>query len=458
MKFAAWLLTGLVLAMPVSAAVFTVNSTADVAVGVPGNCVADGPSLPNTCRLRDAIAAASNGDTIVFDPLLAHSVITLTGGELILNKSGLTIDGAPGIAIDAGGISRVFQVPTGFTGIELKNLAIRNGHTGGGGNNHGGNVYNAGTLTLIHCSVFDGRLIANNNGGGIYNTGTLTLIGSTVWNNETASNVGGGGIYSSGTLTLANSTVSGNSSNNTGGGIYNTGTLTLLNATVAGNSGGGDIHNTAASSDFRVANTIVQTCSGTTGADDGGNLAADGTCSFTAATSINNANLALGQLQDNGGATLTMMPGVGSAAIGRGLASVCANPPVNGVDQRGFLRAVPPTACTSGAVEFKRTLDVDVTGGGHVDETPAGHIDKSADTPVGNECTNTYSHGATVTLTATPPSVNHSVTWGGHCAVTSDPLQATVLMDADKTCTATFALLQRTLDVDVTGGGHVDET
>ncbi|MDR2016870.1 MAG: hypothetical protein LBP90_04625, partial [Burkholderiales bacterium] len=80
--------TGLVLTAPVSASVFTVNSVADVGAGVASNCPADSPGTPNTCRLRDAIAAAANapsmalGDTIVFN-LPAGSVITLSSEMLV---------------------------------------------------------------------------------------------------------------------------------------------------------------------------------------------------------------------------------------------------------------------------------------------------------------------------------------------------------------------------------------
>src|SRR5204863_4268000 len=42
--------------------------------------------------LRDAIAAAQSGDTIAFDAGLAGQAISLTGGELAINKS-LTIHG-----------------------------------------------------------------------------------------------------------------------------------------------------------------------------------------------------------------------------------------------------------------------------------------------------------------------------------------------------------------------------
>src|SRR5262245_47861435 len=61
--------------------------------------------------LRAAIAAASSGDVIKFAHSLDHGTITLTSGELALNKS-LDIEG-PGagkLTISSGSASRVFHV------------------------------------------------------------------------------------------------------------------------------------------------------------------------------------------------------------------------------------------------------------------------------------------------------------------------------------------------------------
>ncbi|MDR2174238.1 MAG: DUF5979 domain-containing protein, partial [Burkholderiales bacterium] len=108
---------------------------------------------------------------------------------------------------------------------------------------------------------------------------------------------------------------------------------------------------------------------------------------------------------------------------------------------------------------LQRTLDVDVTGGGHVDETPAGQIDHCTDTPIGNECTNTYSHGATVTLTATPDANWTFVDWRGDSSdcISTNPT-ITVTMNDDYTCTATFVLEPRTLTVAVVGNGSISDS
>jgi hypothetical protein len=57
-------------------------------------------------------------------------------------------------------------------------------------------------------------------------------------------------------------------------------------------------------------------------------------------------------LADNGGPTQTIALEPDSPAIGGGDSAVCANMPVNGIDQRGFVRpGVGHTQCSIGAYE-----------------------------------------------------------------------------------------------------------
>ena len=64
-----------------------------------------------TGSLRDTIAAAQSGDTIVFDPSLAYETITLSSGPLALS-SNLTIDGpgADQLAISGNHASQLFTL------------------------------------------------------------------------------------------------------------------------------------------------------------------------------------------------------------------------------------------------------------------------------------------------------------------------------------------------------------
>ncbi|MGH8511056.1 MAG: hypothetical protein ACREU8_06635 [Gammaproteobacteria bacterium] len=87
-----------------------------------------------------------------------------------------------------------------------------------------------GNLTLQGIRVSGGASLFDP-GGDIYNAGTLTLTNTTVSDNTGGY---GGGISSSGTLTLSDSRVSGNTAND-GGGIRNDGILTLTSSTVSDN-------------------------------------------------------------------------------------------------------------------------------------------------------------------------------------------------------------------------------
>jgi hypothetical protein len=145
--------------------------------------------------LRQALADANDGDTINF--LGVSGTITLTSGELLVNKS-ITISG-PGantLAVNGNAASRVFHIASGKT-VTISDLTVTNGNSANGG-------------------------------GGIYNDhATLTVSNTTLSGNSTTGT--GGGIYNNGSspgsaaLTVTNSTLSGNSAFGGGGGIYNNG-------------------------------------------------------------------------------------------------------------------------------------------------------------------------------------------------------------------------------------------
>ena len=92
-------------------ATFTVTSTADSGIG----------------SLRAAIASATNGDIIQFDASLANSTITLTGGQLEVDKD-LTIDGAnaPNLTLSGNNTNRILHLGRDDDLI-LKNLTLANG-------------------------------------------------------------------------------------------------------------------------------------------------------------------------------------------------------------------------------------------------------------------------------------------------------------------------------------------
>src|SRR5262249_51883596 len=90
--------------------------------------------------LRDAIAAAHNGDTVVFASSLAGQTITLTSGELIVNKS-LELDGlgAANLTVSGNGTSRVFDIVKPGANVAIAGLTISQGFAvqGGGIDNLG---------------------------------------------------------------------------------------------------------------------------------------------------------------------------------------------------------------------------------------------------------------------------------------------------------------------------------
>jgi hypothetical protein len=321
------------------ATTITVTSTGNAGGTCPGP----------TCTLRQAIASAdffSGGDTINF-ALPANSVITLTSGELLINKN-LTISG-PGAklltvmrssAFDAGDF-RIFNI--GQFNVTISGLTITNGKNvnGGGIQNNGGN------LTIANCAISDNHTGDHYAGGIHHDFGTLTIINSTISNNSTSGHSDSGGILiAAGTATITNSTVSGNMTDGEGGGINNLATLTLINSTISDNSAseGGGIYGDGVT----AKNTIIAKNSAPSGPDISGTFTSQGynfigiepTPGITPMTGdqIGTADVPkdpkLDTLKDNGGPTETHALLSDSTAIERG------NSFGSNTDQRGFARPV----------------------------------------------------------------------------------------------------------------------
>jgi len=132
------ILTAILLGLAASmvwAATWTVNLAEDTN---------DGACTPGDCTLREAIAAASNGDTISF----AGDYTILLSSELTINKT-LTMDGAGHtVTVSGNNAVRVFRI--GGSGVvTINNLNIANGAS----TNSGAGIYNDGVLTLNQCAV-----------------------------------------------------------------------------------------------------------------------------------------------------------------------------------------------------------------------------------------------------------------------------------------------------------------
>ncbi|MGH7939079.1 MAG: choice-of-anchor Q domain-containing protein [Bryobacteraceae bacterium] len=232
-----------------------------------------------TGSLRRALLDAGDGDTITFS-VPAHSVISLTSGELVVDKS-LTITG-PGANLLTVQRSTATGTPAfgifnvaGAASIDvtISGLTISGGSATGADGGGIASSTDLGSLTVSGCvvtgNVTDGR------GGGLFNDGgTVTVTKCTFSSNSGPS---GAGIYANfGVLTVTDTTISGNSAGSNGGGIYcNFGTVFLRGCTVSGNSaanssGGFYCH----SSELQAINSTFS--GNTAGVDAGGILNDDG--------------------------------------------------------------------------------------------------------------------------------------------------------------------------------------
>jgi hypothetical protein len=279
--------------------------------------------------LRQALADAVDGDTVNFDSSLNGQAITLTSGQLLVNKS-ITITG-PGAdqlrllrSTTLGTPEfRIFYISSGNT-VTISGLSISGGHVP---SDFGGGIYNDqnSNLTLNSCEV-SGNVGAA--GAGIFSrNATLTINDSTVGPNLASSD--GGGICNSGslsggaaTLTINNSNVSSNwSSSGFGGGIFNGGfssgsaTLTVTNSILMGNRAifGGSIYNDGDSSGNAVLTISNSTLSINSADTNGGGIYSNG-ISGNASLTVNNCTFS-GNWAPNGSGIINDGRNLGAATL-----------------------------------------------------------------------------------------------------------------------------------------------
>jgi cell division septation protein DedD len=218
--------------------------------------------------LRQALSDANNGDTIDFDSSLKGQTITLTSGQLLVNRS-VTISGlgANNLTVDGNAKDRVFLINPANT-VTISGLTIMNGSTSGGG---GGIRNDHATLTVSDCAISGNSA----NGGGVYNNGTgpygvasatLTVSNSTLNGNSGNGIRNEGGFPNFTTLTVSNCTISGNSSGGiVNGGIFGLVTATITNSTVSDNGGSGIFNSSGTGSSFSGLTVTNSTVSGNSG-------------------------------------------------------------------------------------------------------------------------------------------------------------------------------------------------
>ncbi len=271
------------------AATLVVTKTADTADGI---CDAD-------CSLREAVAAAASGDTVVFSPLFnSPHTITLTLGQIAITKN-LTITGSGRdlLTVSGNNASRIFQVSGGVSVI-MNSMKLTNGKAS-----------NAGGVGVVGSSLDLRNVIINNNhandpgfgsGGGILiNVGTLTVTDSTISSN-TASGGIGGGIYA---LNAAVSVMDSSIVSNNGSAIYGSGNMSIVvdRTQMIGNTGSA-VQKIGGSTTLR--NSIVQNNGGGVGGSSSvltivrsiisdnhsGGVGNSGTTTITNSTIRNNTN------------------------------------------------------------------------------------------------------------------------------------------------------------------------
>jgi CSLREA domain-containing protein len=214
-----------------------------------GACDAD-------CSLREAVAAADSGDTVVFSDSLIGQTITLGGSDINITKR-ITIDGFlndPNVAFISGGnTSRHFYVEDG-AGLNLRNITLVQGN---------------GKATENQVGTTDG--------GAIYVRPTATLLLDRVSIRGNSAYFGGAISLGSGTHRFINSSITGNSGSAASAIFNNGGNLYIANVTVSGNytpdldNSGHAIWNQQSSGVTYIRNsTIVRNTTTANGGEGGG--------------------------------------------------------------------------------------------------------------------------------------------------------------------------------------------
>lgn len=387
-------------------ATLTVNSTDETINPTDGKCtLREAIHAANTDTASGAVAGecpAGNGaDTIELssaaiyiltlvdntDATLGENGLPVITSDIIFNGNDATIQRSTTNGIPNFRLLQI--VPSGI--VELNHLTLEFGNA-----SYGGAIANQGSL-VINASIFLDN-VALNGGGAIWSNGLLNLTASRFAENQTLANathgggavealnyavirdtafeqntarVFGGALFSNGSIsvercTFLENSVAGNNSIGGGGAIY--GSANVRNSTFYQNHAGIDANGSAAfgigifinstfadnpDSDVNLAPALIGVtlknsillrtrCMNVT--DGGGNLhspRAHNQCPGST------GDPQLGPLQDNGGATLTMLPAPGSPALNAAVKNDCPS-----IDQRGITRPQGAT-CDIGAVELE---------------------------------------------------------------------------------------------------------
>jgi hypothetical protein len=347
------------------------------------------PASQGAGSFREIISQAEPGAIVRFAPSLIGQTVHLTNGEMVLAKD-LTIagPGADKLTISGNHVSRLFHLESNSV-VTIFGLTIADGSALGRAvaDRGAGFRVEAGSTLSLKGVVLEGHhsLV----GGAIHNHGNVSIEESTLRDN--VSEEGGAGIFNEGFLRLNRVTFSGNSSTRSGaaalenlngtvlahnttffgnhasyGVIWNfsqSATLTLESCTLSGNTIGLGNARDENEGAVTLRNTIV--AGNQTDIMKEGRIRSGGHNLIGSVANSPFVALAtdfvgtdpqlidplLGPLANNGGATLTLLPQLGSPALGAGEYTGLNGHPLN-FDQRGVAR--PGNGpCDIGAVQTK---------------------------------------------------------------------------------------------------------
>ena len=334
-----------------------------------GLLVLDGLAMRNGFALQPLCGGRSDGGGVC----MIDADLAMTDSRVSGNKAGY---GGGGIASVAGTITLTrctIDANVGYLGGGIRSrtgsVTLTSSTVSGNGEwavSRGGGIHADGPLVVV-----DSTISGNSSklGGGIQSGATTSLTRSLVAGNEAYYSGGGIHVLAGGMVEITGSTIGANSARYVGGGVYAQGGLAVFNGTIAGNgagTGGGIFLAATATLDLDHATLSLNHANGS-----GGGIGSATGATATIVHSIVSGNTQgagsdidldggwagsgnlvadmgamLGPLQDNGGATPTMLPGPGSTATDAIAPQDCSR----AVDQRGVARP-QGAGCDIGAVE-----------------------------------------------------------------------------------------------------------
>jgi hypothetical protein len=309
-----------------------------------------------------SFAPTSGGSNIRFTNLtLQNFSPSGSGGALALDNANIGVVKLTNVSFknnavsSAGASAGAIRINAASSTVHILNSSFVS-NSNSNATSFGGaiNIFNGSVIIKDTLFFNNSCQTAGGNGGAVSVRGGSLDVDRSLFSANTGQD--GGAIHLSAgasTVNINNSTFHSNTSDNGGAIFASTGTLNITNSTFISNTV--TLANTGAAvngtgSTLTVKASIFALNIDTSDSDtclnviDGGFNHDDGTtCSWSASGGTNSANLNLGPLADNGGATQTVPLQAGSPAINMGVTG-CTN------DQRNYSRT--DGSCDAGAFEL----------------------------------------------------------------------------------------------------------